>query len=186
MEQSCSVVVCAAEDSFLNFDHFCFLFDFESKNLVSSYLASKYSEGWDRVGQASPTVPVACIARVWAPRKFTYLGPYFPLPSSPAFWVNALQFHLSALQCTSLTSFRQLPYSKDFRPRGILRQRESYVSPFPPTTVTHPLFFSLSLFGIVSSFLLNSLKLLTSMMDVGNVFHMLASLWSASSSRLCL
>lgn len=58
--------------------------------------------------------------------------------------------------------------------------------PSPPCIVTHPLFFCLSLFGNVSSFLLNSLKLLAPMTDVDNICHMLASLWSASSSRLCL
>lgn len=40
---------------------------------TSSLLASKYSEVWDRVGQAGPTVPMVCIARVWAPRKFNQL-----------------------------------------------------------------------------------------------------------------
>lgn len=56
----------------------------------------------------------------------------------------------------------------------------------PLGIVTQPVFFSLFLFGNVSSFLLNSLKLLTSMTDMCNTFHMLSSLWSVSSSPLSL
>lgn len=132
---------------------------------------------------------MVCIAREWAPRKFNHLfGPLLFLFPKNLFVINALKFHLSALQCTSLTSFRQPPYSKDFSVSGFLSQRESDGSPLPspPGIVTHPVFFSLFLFGNVSSFLLNSLKLLTSMTDVGNTFHMLSSLWSVSSPRLSL
>lgn len=59
---------------------------------------------------------------------------------------------------------------------------------FPPHWALSltPYFSAFFSFGNVSSFLLNSLKLFTSMTDMGNTFHMLSSLWSVSSSRLSL
>lgn len=128
---------------------------------------------------------MVCTARVWAPRTFNHLfGSFFNFPKMPS-WLLPWSF---IFQCTSLTSFRQLLYSKDFSASGFLSQRKGDGSPLPSPLgiVTHPVFSSLSLFGNVSSFLLNSLKLLTSMTDMCNIFHMLSSLWSVSSSRLSL
>lgn len=57
----------------------------------------------------------------------------------------------------------------------------------PHWVLSLTLYFSaFFLFGNVSSFLLKSLKLLTSMTDMCNTFHMVSSLWSVSSSRLSL
>lgn len=108
------------------------------------------------------------------------LGPVFQNPLN-----EALKFHPSGLQHTIPGQFEPTFISKIFH---LLRCKGRWQRPLPPSPgiVSHPTFFKVSLFSNVSSFLLNPLKLLISMTDAGNIFHMLASLLLVSSFSLYL